>query len=42
MSGVSDPVPVLNTILETELAAVFSLNSILAVVDAEQVPVLVG
>jgi G3E family GTPase len=42
MSGVSDPVPVLNTFLETELAAVFSLNSILAVVDAEQLPGLEG
>jgi G3E family GTPase len=42
MSGVSDPVPVLNTFLETELAAVFSLNSILAVVDAEQLPGLQG
>jgi G3E family GTPase len=42
MSGVSDPVPVLNTFLETELAAVFSLNSIIAVVDAEQLPGLEG
>jgi len=42
MSGVSDPVPVLNTFLETELGAVFSLNSILAVVDAEQLPGLQG
>jgi G3E family GTPase len=42
MSGVSDPVPVLNTFLETELAAVFSLNSILAVADAEQLPGLEG
>jgi G3E family GTPase len=42
MSGVSDPVPVLNTFLETELAAVFSLNSILAVVDTEQLPGLEG
>ncbi len=42
MSGVSDPVPVLNTFLETELGAVFSLNSILAVVDAEQLPGLEG
>ena len=42
MSGVSDPVPVLNTFLETELAAVFFLNSILAVVDAEQLPGLEG
>ena len=38
MSGVSDPVPVLNTFLETERGAVFSLNSILAVADAEQLP----
>jgi G3E family GTPase len=42
MSGVSDPVPVLNTFLETELGAVFSLNSILAVVDAEQLLGLEG
>jgi G3E family GTPase len=42
MSGVSDPVPVLNTFLETELAQVFAFNSILTVVDAEQLPRLEG
>ncbi len=42
MSGVSDPVPVLNTFLETELAQAFAFNSILAVVDAEQLPRLEG
>lgn len=36
LSGVSDPVPVLNTFMETELGALFSLSSTLAVVDAEQ------
>jgi len=38
LSGVSDPVPVLNTFMETELGALFSLSSTLAVVDAEQFP----
>jgi len=42
MSGVSEPIPVLNTFLETELGAIFSLNCILAVVDAEQLPKLEG
>ncbi|MGB7476520.1 MAG: GTP-binding protein [Polyangiales bacterium] len=42
LSGVSDPVPVLNTFLETQLAHVFSFNSILSVVDAEQLPQLEG
>ena len=42
MSGVSDPVPVLNTFLETELAQFFAFNSILTVVDAEQLPQLEG
>jgi G3E family GTPase len=42
MSGVSDPIPVLNTFLETELGRVFSLNSILAVVDPEHLPGLRG
>ena len=42
MSGVSDPVPVLNTFLETQLALVFAVNSILSVVDAEQLPRLEG
>jgi G3E family GTPase len=42
LSGVSDPVPVLNTFLETQLARVFAFNSILAVVDAEQLPRLKG
>jgi G3E family GTPase len=38
LSGVSDPVPVLNTFLETDLGTVFSLSSALVVVDAEQLP----
>jgi G3E family GTPase len=42
LSGVSDPVPVLNTFLETQLAHVFSFNSLLSVVDAEQLPQLEG
>jgi G3E family GTPase len=42
LSGVSDPFPVLNTFLETDLGAVFGLNSILSVVDAEQLPGLEG
>jgi G3E family GTPase len=42
MSGVADPIPVLNTFLETELGAVFSLSSTLAVVDAERLPGLRG
>jgi G3E family GTPase len=42
LSGVSDPVPVLNTFLETDLGAVFSLNCILTIVDAEQLPGLEG
>jgi G3E family GTPase len=42
LSGVSDPVPVLNTFLETDLGAIFSLSSALAVVDAEQLPRLPG
>ena len=42
LSGVSDPVPVLNTFLETDLGTVFSLSSALAVVDAEQLPGLPG
>jgi G3E family GTPase len=42
LSGVSDPVPVLNTFLDTELKAAFSFNSILAVVDAEQFPLMKG
>jgi G3E family GTPase len=42
LSGVSDPVPVLNTFLETELGAVFSLSSILCVIDTEQLPGLKG
>jgi G3E family GTPase len=42
LSGVSDPVPVLNTFLETQLALVFSFNSLLSVVDAEQLPQLEG
>jgi len=42
LSGVSDPVPVLNTFLETQLVHVFSFSSILSVVDAEQLPQLEG
>jgi len=42
MSGVADPIPVLNTFLETELGAVFGLSSTLAVVDTEQLPGLHG
>ena len=42
LSGVSDPVPVLNTFLETQLAHAFSFNSLLSVVDAEQLPQLEG
>jgi len=42
LSGVSDPVPVLNTFLETQLVRVFSFSSILSVVDAEQLPSLEG
>ena len=40
LSGVSDPVPVINTFLETELRACFALSSVLAVVDAEQFPLM--
>jgi len=42
LSGVSDPVPVLSTFLETDLGTVFSLSSILTIVDAEQLPGLRG
>jgi G3E family GTPase len=42
LSGVSDPVPVLNTFLETDLGSIFRLNSVLSVVDAEQLPGLKG
>jgi G3E family GTPase len=42
MSGVADPVPVLNTFMETDLGAIFRLSSYLAVVDAEQLPGLKG
>jgi len=42
LSGVSDPVPVLNTFLETQLVHTFSFSSILSVVDAEQLPRLEG
>ena len=37
-SGVSDPVPVLETFLQPELGALFSLSSTLVVVDAEHLP----
>ena len=42
MSGVSDPVPVLNTFTETRLADAFALSSILTVVDADQLARLEG
>ena len=42
LSGVSDPVPVLNSFLETQLQHAFSFNSILSVVDTEQLPKLSG
>jgi G3E family GTPase len=42
LSGVSDPVPVLNSFLETQLMHVFSFSSLLSVVDAEQLPRLEG
>jgi len=42
LSGISDPVPVLNTFLETELGTLFSLSSTLAVVDSEQFPNVQG
>jgi G3E family GTPase len=42
MSGVADPMPVLNTFLETDLGTIFTLSSYLAVVDAEQLPALQG
>ena len=41
-SGVSDPVQVANTFLMPELQNLLSLNSIIAVVDAEQFPRLQG
>jgi G3E family GTPase len=42
LSGVSDPGPVLNSFLETDLAAAYQINGILSVVDAEQLPRLDG
>lgn len=42
LSGVSDPLPVLNTFLETELSRAFSVNAILTLVDCEQFPRLTG
>ena len=42
LSGVSDPVPVLNSLVETRLAEAFTVDSILAVADAEQLPRLEG
>jgi G3E family GTPase len=42
MSGVADPIPVLNTFMETDLGAIFTFSSYLAVVDAEQLPGLQG
>ncbi len=36
LSGVSAPGPVLNTLIETELSAAFTLSSMLTVVDAEK------
>jgi G3E family GTPase len=41
-SGVSDPIPVLETFLQPELGALFSLSSTLVVVDAEHLPGLQG
>jgi G3E family GTPase len=41
-SGVSDPIPVLETFLQPELEALFSLSSTLVVVDAEHLPGLRG
>ena len=41
-SGVSDPIPVLETFLQPELGALFSLSSTLVVVDAEHLPGLRG
>jgi G3E family GTPase len=38
LSGVSDPFPVLNTFLETDLGTIYSLSTILSIVDAEQLP----
>jgi G3E family GTPase len=38
LSGVSDPVPVLNTFLETDLGTIYSLSTVLSIVDAEQLP----
>ncbi len=40
LSGVSDPFPVLNTFLETDLGAIYSLSTVLSIVDVEQLPVL--
>jgi G3E family GTPase len=42
LSGVSAPVPVLNSFLETRLQHAFCFNSILSVVDSEQLPKLSG
>jgi G3E family GTPase len=38
LSGVSDPLPVLNTFLETDLGSIYSLSTVLSIVDAEQLP----
>jgi G3E family GTPase len=38
LSGISDPVPVLNTFLETDLGTIYSLSTVLSIVDAEQLP----
>jgi G3E family GTPase len=38
LSGVSDPVPVINTFAETDLGAIYSLSTVLSIVDAEQLP----
>jgi G3E family GTPase len=38
LSGVSDPFPVLNTFLETDLGTIYSLSTVLSIVDAEQLP----
>jgi G3E family GTPase len=42
MSGVSDPEPVIETFYELDLLPFFSVNAVLAVVDAEKLPDLAG
>lgn len=38
LSGVSDPFPVINTFLETDLGSIYTLNTVLSIVDTEQLP----